>query len=353
MANKLLTQLAQELKLTCLGPTGGTFGGVATVGILDGHPVAISWIKIGNQASLQTIVRFQTGSLGVTPQALAEEVASSSELLAAMGRRKLSGAERKKLIADDGALLFVQIVNFRGLKPEPAAATIRCLVSLIARRAKPVGPGCETCSASGGDLYLVDTFPKRICAGCRERMGEEDRRRIDDYAALPSNPGMGTIAGVATAACMALAWGGVAYGLERIFLFAAILMGLAVAWAVNRGMGKINLYGRILTVALTPLSVLAGDYVFFLLGISRETQQPITGALASLVADHFVDLEFRQSSGAASLIFGLIGAGYVLFINRPPIARRTMVAFPMPAEAASAPGYAVKREEARELSLIR
>jgi len=345
MANKLLTQLAQGLQWTYVETTGGTFGGCAAVGILDSHPVAVSWMKIGNQTALRTIVRFQKGSLAVTPQALAEDIATSAELLAAIGRKKLAGSERKALIADNEAVLFVQTISFRGLKPEAATAALKALVGIVARRAKPVGAGCETCGGSSGELYLVDTFPRRICAGCRERMGEEDRRKIDDYAALPSNPMMGTVAGVATAAAMAVAWGGIAYGLERIFLFGAILIGLAIAWAVNRGMGKINLYGRILTVALTPMSVLAGDYIFFLLGIARETQQPITGAFASLVASHFVDLEFNQSSGLMSLLFGLIGAGYVLFMNRPPVARRKMV----PIAAATA----AKREEVREPALTR
>src|SRR5262249_39769283 len=136
---------------------------------------------------------------------------------------------------------------------------------------------------------------------------------------------------------------------------------------VNRGMGKVSLYGRILTVALTPLAVLAGDYFFFVLSIAKQTAQPITGALAALVADQFVDLEFNQSSGFASLIFGLVGAGYILFLTRPPVAARRMIPVPAADRAApstSAPGAtapamprrdepATRTEAARELSLTR
>ncbi len=136
---------------------------------------------------------------------------------------------------------------------------------------------------------------------------------------------LGTLAGLGAAAGCALLWGGIAYGLHRIFLYGGILIGIGIAWSVNKGMGKVNLYGRCLTVALTVASVLAGDFFFLWLSAADELHEPLTLDLARRLWSHFVEIEFADSSGYLSVLFGLIGAIFVLYTNRPPVAKRVFV----------------------------
>lgn len=323
MAQKNHVRLAELLNLIPM-TKGGPFGPSAT-GAIDGFPVGAAWTSINRVSVVALLVRFRSGSLTVSADALKQEIAASPEILQAIGKKKLGGAEMKMMSADEGSLTFFWQYSLRAPKPEAVAGLLRLLLKAVAGRAKPIGDTCEKCSRGAGELFCVNGVPSVLCAACREQMGEEDRRRVEAYGALPSNPGLGTLAGVVTAAVMALCWGGLAFALERIFLYGAILIGLAVAWAVNRGMGKINTYGRVLTVVLTPLSVLAGDFFFFVLVMSRELKQPVSAAIASLVAEHFYELEFVESTGYISVLFGLIGAVYILYKNRPPVENRKMV----------------------------
>jgi len=201
-------------------------------------------------------------------------------------------------------------------------------------QAAPVGTDCEVCGgAQSGEICSGQSTLASVCAGCRQRMEEEDRRKVEEYQARESNPLMGTAAGIAAALGGAFLWGGVAYGLQRIFLYGGILIGVGIAWAVNKGMGKINLYGRILTVGLTLGSVLMGDFLFMCLVAARELKLTLSVDLALRLAPHFTQFEFADGSGALSLLFGVIGAVFILFANRPPALKRVIV--PLSQAAAS------------------
>jgi hypothetical protein len=330
MATKLTSRLAEILGLSTVGK-GGPFGPSA-VGAIEGFPVGAAWANVNRVSVVALLIRYRKGSLTVTVDALKQEIAASPEVLKAIGRKKLTGAEIKMMSAGEGALTFFWQYSLRAPKPEAAAELVRVILKLIAARAKPVGGTCEACERSSGELFCVDGVPNILCAACRERAGEEDRRLAEAYEAQTSNPGLGTLGGVVACVVMALAWGLVAYSLNRIFLYGGILIGLAIAWAVNKGMGKINTYGRVLTVALTLTSVLLGDFFFVTLISSDQLNTPLNLDLASAVADHFLEIEFAGADGYLSLLFGLIGAVYILYKNRPPVGRREMV--PVGANAA-------------------
>ncbi len=44
--------------------------------------------------------------------------------------------------------------------------------------------------------------------------------------------------------------------------------------------------------------------------------------LARRVAQHFVEINYSAGSGGISLFFALIGAGSILYSNRPPVFRK-------------------------------
>jgi hypothetical protein len=325
MSAKNAARLAESLDLTIV-QKGGPFGAPAAVGLMDGHPVAAAWTRIGGRNAVAFLVRFKKGSLRGGPVSLAAAVSGSNELPAALSRSKLSEAERKSIQVGEDSLRFDLHWSVRSPSPQTAAAVLRLLHAAVSKVADRVGAACESCRASSGELYCVDGVPTSICAACREREGEEGRRRAEAYAALPPNLLMGTLAGLGACLVMAGLWGGVAYLLERIFLSSAILIGFVVAWSVNKGMGKVNIYGRALAIGLTFASVLLGDYLFILLSAAREWGESVTLELAGAVAARFASIELSAgSSGWVSVFFGVIGAGLVLWYNRPPAHSRQMV----------------------------
>lgn len=328
MSSKNTASLAQALGLTTI-EKGGPFQGPSAVGMMKGYPVAASWTRVGQTSAVAILIRFKPGTLGTDAAALTERIATAPELLAAMSKKQLSGAERRSLVIGDDALRFDVPWSLKAPSPETIAGVVRAMHGILSGVSQPVGTACESCNGSSGELYCVDGLPRSICASCRESASEEGRRMAEQYAGRSANVTMGTVTGVAACLVMALLWGGVAYASERIFLYGAILMGLAIAWSVNWGMGKVNLFGRGLAIALTVCSVLLGDYFFILLSTAREWGESVSLEMARLVAAEFPAMEFAGgSTGWMSLLFGVVGAGYVLWRNRPPVLQRQMVPVP-------------------------
>lgn len=325
MPAKNVTKLSEMLTLAIV-EKGGPFGAASVVGRMDGFPVAAGWTRNQRQNAVSYLIRFKPRSLRMDASTLAGKIAESAEFLAAAGKKKLSTAERKLIRCGDDYLTLDIPFAFGAPSPETVAATTKVLLGFVKENASPLGTVCESCNATTADLFCVDGNPVLICSACREREGEAGRRRADEYAAKASNPLMGTVAGVTACLVAAGLWGGVAYSLERIFLMGAILIGFAIAWCVNRGMGKVNMYGRVLAIGLTLTAVLLGDYLFILLTTAREWGESVSAEMASTVTQQFAAIEFSSgSSGWMSLFFAVIGAGYVLWTNRPPALVRRMV----------------------------
>jgi hypothetical protein len=294
----------------------GPFGVPCATGALDGFPIAAAWITKDRSSRVGIVVRFRRGSLSIPAETVRGSIESSEAILAAMRRKKLS-------VFPDG-ISFTWPYSFRAPKPENVAAVVRALVAIAASAAKPVGNLCEKCDRQSGELYSIDGALLNICSGCREQAGEEDRVKIQAYELRESRSLAGVLAGVAAAAVMAVAWGLVAYTLNRIFLFGAAAIGVAIAWAVNRASGKVTSFGRGITVVLTIGAVVAGDFLFVLLSAAKQFNRPIDASLLAGVARVFIEIEFFQSSGWMSLFVALIGAAYILFVNRPPVSKRRM-----------------------------
>ena len=331
MASNQARQLAELLSLAVV-PSGRPLHGSCAAGLIEGYPVAIAWGKRMKQSCVVFLVRFRKGSLKVPAGVLRDQIAASSEVLRAMERKKLSGAEDKALVVGADAVLFFWDYSFRAPKPEAAAPLLRLLLALVKGQTEPVQNECEVCGGRNvGELHSVNNVLISVCSGCRERMGEEDRRALDTYESLPANPVLGTAAGAAVAVVAALAWGGVAYGLQKIFLYAAFMIGFAIAFAVHKGMGKVNLYGKVIAIPLTVASVLAGDFFFMCLSAAKELNEPLGLDLAARALPHFLAFEFSDSSGYLSVLFGVLGAIGTLVMAKRPVQKRVFVPITRPA----------------------
>jgi hypothetical protein len=125
------------------------------------------------------------------------------------------------------------------------------------------------------------------------------------------------VLGLGAAAVGGLAWGLIAYAINYIFLYGAILIGFMVATGVIKGTGKVTRFGQIIIPVLTVASVLFGDAIFYTLIVMKEEHIAFSARLLKAVVVHLWQIEM-QGSGVLSLLFGLVGAGYSLYSARKP-----------------------------------
>jgi len=114
-----------------------------------------------------------------------------------------------------------------------------------------------------------------------------------------------------------IAWGFVAYGLHRIFLWGAIFIGYAIAWGVVKGSKKITLFGQAIIPILTVGSVVLGDAFYFTLTIMKMQNVPFSQKLFMDVMTNLWEIE-KATSGIFSIGFALIGAVAAIYKARKP-----------------------------------
>jgi len=205
---------------------------------------------------------------------------------------------------------------------KPKAEEVAKLAEDLRAAIKPVTVGfdgrCEQCaSTSTPALTLMNGLPTFICAGCQEKVRHELNQAAVHYEAITPNYPNGLVLGVGAAVLGGLAWGLVAYAINYIFLYGAILIGYFVAAGVLKGTGKVTRFGQIIIPILTVASVLCGDVIFYTLIVMKHQNVPFSGTLLNAIVVHLWEIE-SKGSGALSLLFGLVGAGYALYSARKP-----------------------------------
>lgn len=287
------------------GPWTGKAGSL--VGPKDGYLAAVGIAKVQNSAALIVFLRFQNSG---QPQLLKTAIEQNAAL---------KGKKWGKL-AEVGPdfLRWEWKYSFSKPKLEEAAQLITTLVESLKGAVSPFDNRCEHCrNSSSPTLMLMNGLPVYFCSGCQEKVRQELDQAALQYEAIEPNYPNGILLGAGAALAGALAWGGVAYSLHRIFLYGAIGIGYLVALGVIKGTGKVTRLGQILTPLLTVASVLFGDAIFFTLSVMKEENIPFSGQLLKGVVVHLWEIEL-QSGGAISLLFALGGAAYALYAARKP-----------------------------------
>jgi hypothetical protein len=158
---------------------------------------------------------------------------------------------------------------------------------------------------------LMNEMPGYHCAGCQFKAQEKQDSASREYEAMESNLGLGLIYGAAGAVVGALGWAAIALFLNRISLWAAFGIGLLVAWAVIKGMGRITLLGQAAIGVLTIASIMLGDVLFYTGFIMRNDGVPFSSDLLTRVLGVFVRVELKE--GWLSIAFALIAAIYAIY----------------------------------------
>ena len=205
---------------------------------------------------------------------------------------------------------------------KPKAEEVARLADALRESLKPVAQGfdgrCEHCtSASTSALTLMNGLPIFICPACQEKVHHELDQAAINYDAIVPNYPNGLALGIGAAVLGGVAWGLVAYAINRIFLYGAILIGYFVAGGVLKGTGKVTRFGQVIIPLLTVASVLFGDAIFYTLAIMKHENAPFSSKLLGAVISHLWEIE-SEGSGVLGIIFALVGAGYALYAARKP-----------------------------------
>lgn len=275
----------------------------SAVGTRDNYMTAIGFSRNGRTASLTILFRFKRSE-------------QPDQLKSAL---KTAGIKKGKLGAvGTDFVRWEWQYSFAKPKPEEVATLIENLRTAIKPVTTPFDGRCEKCASSPTpSITLLNGLPMFICAGCQEKVRHEQNQAAVNYEAITPNYPNGLVLGVAAAALGGLAWGLVAYAINYIFLYGAILIGYLVAAGVIKGTGKVTRFGQIIIPALTVASVLFGDAIFYTLIVMKHRNVPFSGQLLNAVVTHLWEIE-SKGGGALSLLFALVGAGYALYSARKP-----------------------------------
>jgi hypothetical protein len=302
--NEYLQQVATQAGLQHYpqqGPWGRKSG--SAVGTRDGYVTAIGFSRDRQGAKVVILLRFK--------KLEQPDLVNSAVKSAAIKKGKLS-AVGNNFLRWDWKYSFTK----------PKAEEVAKLAEDLRAAIKPVTMGfdgrCEQCaSASTPALTLMNGLPTFICAGCQEKVRHELNQAAVNYEAITPNYPNGLALGIGAAVLGGVAWGLVAYGINRIFLYGAILIGYFVAGGVLKGTGRVTRFGQVIIPVLTVASVLFGDAIFYTLVVMKHENVPFSSKLLGVVLSHLWEIE-REGNGVLSLVFALLGAGYALYAARKP-----------------------------------
>ena len=275
----------------------------SAVGTRDNYVTAIGFSRNGQAANLVILLRFK-------------KLEQPEQVKSAL---KSAGIKKGKLgEVGSNFVRWEWRYSFSKPKAEEVAKLVEDLRTAIKPVTTPFDGRCEQCSsASTQSLTLLNGMPMFICATCQDKVRHELNQAAVNYEAITPNYPNGLVLGLAAAAIGGLAWGLVAYGINRIFLYGAILIGYFVAAGVIKGTGKVTRFGQIIIPVLTLASVLFGDAIFYTLAVMKEEHVAYSSRLLKVVVLHLWQIEI-QGSGVLSLLFALVGAGYALYAARKP-----------------------------------
>ncbi len=117
-------------------------------------------------------------------------------------------------------------------------------------------------------------------------------------------------------------WGGLAYLTNSVYFIVAILIGLAVTFAVTFPFKRVPFLLAILlflpALVLTVIAVLWGDYVFYTLSLMKDTGMDLIDALER-VARFFIRYAITEEGDSiGSIILAMIGTvlGFVSALRK-------------------------------------
>jgi len=297
--------LSQLAKLTGLPyyqqhPVFGDKSG-ALIGATDGYLVALGLGKVdGRHAAVKILLRF---SKTQAPQQV---------------QQGLDPAKGKfKLLTDETTATLTRTYSFAKPDVSTIAEDLRNLLAALKTCATGMNGKCEDCGRVEPQIVLLNDLPTYYCSGCQIQLSQKLDAAALQYENLETNLPLGLLYGTAAALVGSIAWGGIAFLLHRIFLWGAIIIGVFIGKAVVKGIGKVTWSARIMIGVFTAASVAFVDAIFYALTVAKEHHLAFMPALKVILLN-FWALETDADGGLVSILFGLVGAGIVMYSTRQP-----------------------------------
>jgi hypothetical protein len=287
------------------GPWGRNSGSV--IGARDGFVIIIGFDRNRNQTKVVVLLRFKkTDQPEIVKAGLAQSDVGISK------KRGKLGA-----VGND-FLRWEWQYSFSKPKAEDVVQLSNSLCAAIRSIVEGFDTRCEKCQRTPTpELTLMNGLPLYICAGCQGSVQQENNQAAANYELIQPNYPNGLALGAGAAILGGIAWGLVAYGLNHIFLYGAILIGYFISRAMLKGTGKVTRFGQVCIPILTVGSILLGDALFYTLLVMKDQNLSFSLNLLGRVIAILWNLE-REGNGALSVIFALVGAGYALYAARKP-----------------------------------
>src|SRR5438105_2162204 len=227
-------------------PYGATDGSV--MGVRNGYILAIGFAKEGNSACVKIMLRFPpVADANIVRMALS----NSSQLAVALKSDSVKDKHLKDAAIDTSSIIWTLKYSFSKPKVEEVSALAIALADALKGTVADYQNKCEECrSTATPELTLMNMVPAFYCSGCQFKMQEKMNAAAQAYERMDSNLGLGLMYGAAAAFAGALAWGLIAFAINRIFIWGGVLIGAVVAWALIKGMGRINLLGQVAVFVL-------------------------------------------------------------------------------------------------------
>jgi len=291
----------------------------ALIGISDGYIVALGLGKVdGRNAAVKLRVRYAKTQ---NPQHI---------------KQALDPAKGKfKLTTDETTATLVRTYSFGKPDASNIAEDLKNLLVALKTCAFAMNGKCEECGKTESQITLLNDLPTHYCSSCQVQLSQKLDAAAIAYENLETNLPLGLLFGIGAALLGSIAWGGAAFLLHRIFLWGAIGIGLLVGKAVVKGTGKVTWTARIMIGLLTAASVAFGDAIFYALTVMKESQIAFMPALKVILMNFWKFETDSESSGIASIFFGLIGAGITVYGTRKPAFKARFVTLGTPATTLS------------------
>lgn len=288
----------------------------AAIGVRNGYLSAIGPNQIDSKSAVSIMIRFRH-TLDHTP--IADALANSTQFLDAIGEKKWKKSIAESLVFGADYLLFNWKYTLSRPSPEKIAAAHTAIIEAIRSVAPPAESRCDICQKSSVTApSLYNGVPGYYCGSCQSQAHGQQNAASAEYETRETNLARGLLFGLIAAVLGSLAWGGVAYAINYIFFYGALLIGAMIAKAVFYGIGKINLVGQVMVFVLTVTSVFFGDAIFFTLSVMKSESLPFSADLLFTVVEHMVEIEMSEAQGFFTLLFAVVGAAAVVYSNRKP-----------------------------------
>jgi hypothetical protein len=273
----------------------------ALIGNPDGYIVALGLGKVeGGHSAVKIFLRY---AKTLSPQQV---------------QQALDAAKGKfKLVTDETTATLVRTYSLGKPDASTIAEDLRNLLAALKTCATGINGKCEECGRVEPQVVLLNDLPTHYCSGCQVQLSQKLDAAAVQYESLETNMPLGLAYGAGAALLGSIAWGGVAYLLHRIFLWGAIIIGLFVGKAVVKGIGKVTWSARLMIGLFTATSVAFGDAIFYALTVANEHHLAFLPTL-KVVLMNFWAIETDADGGVVSILFGLIGAGIVMYSTKKP-----------------------------------